>query len=144
MLAYFDNGNHRNMNYQSDKFWQQWGERWDLLGQITLKGCDIWRLEWTQYMCWGFLQPHKYVWSKKKKKPLGLWPPTRWPRGPAPSGLTAVKDSIFFFCFFFNEKRYDKYLLKKSLKKMIFFSCAMVFYLAKHWKCFVFFFKCFC
>ena len=31
-----------------------------------------------------------------------------------------------------HEEKNPKYLFKKSLKKMIFFSCSMVFYLAKH------------
>ena len=35
--AHFDHGNHWNTNYQSDKFGQIWGERWDLQGQITWK-----------------------------------------------------------------------------------------------------------
>ena len=71
VCLFFYHGNHRYTNYQSDKFGQIWDERWDLQGQITLKLCDIWSLEWTQNMFCSFLdsrlEPHKSVWSMKKK-----------------------------------------------------------------------------
>ena len=88
-MAYFDHGNHTKTNYQSEIFLQIWGERWDLKGQITLKICDIWSLEWTQNMFWASLSHTNWVgaWRRKNLRTktttnlLTLPPPLRFDCG---------------------------------------------------------------